>query len=231
MSLKAQGQRRYKKELAAKRELEIAVQTMLEVDRRAKESELKVNEVSARINRIEAEIIRIAESNPEDARLGRLASDIVTLTKDLDFKKGINERLLRIYENMNQLVSKIEACISLGWYRFVIRTIPEKKLPDLINSENPNDMNTLKALVLTILDKIERRLKRDSQSQEIFEENSSRLVAEERAQSKKRQEAQAEASRAVLASILAKAKGKTEAEMPMPIANAKDADEDNVRRA
>ena len=120
-----------------------------------------MGERSALAAEVEKQKARLLEKKAEGAdktTLRFLADEyqnIVSMLKDKDEEMSAKQQILN---SLRQLENRVKTCMNNGWYRYVVRNIPEKKLASMINSENISDFIKLKELIEKIITKIQTRI-------------------------------------------------------------------------
>ncbi len=106
----------------------------------------------------------------DSAEIRQMATEIKSKNKALGFNQTIYKQMKNIYDAIEDLELRMEGCITLGWYRYVIRVIPEHKILRGIESENGEDFELVLVLIATIVKKIMDRVEADESRKKVFEE-------------------------------------------------------------
>ncbi|MBE6633756.1 MAG: hypothetical protein E7620_05385 [Ruminococcaceae bacterium] len=145
----------------------------------------KLDTVREEKTRIENDIKRIEENIREYAaktgkrdgeEIREMAAEIGEKKQEIAFLRVVYKQLGLVYDGVKKLELHVRGCIHLGYYRFVIRTIPEKKIQKGIESENAEDFEAVLVMVLAIVDKIMTRVNKDSTRKRLFDETMAELM-------------------------------------------------------
>ena len=109
-------------------------------------------------------------------RIREMAAEIGEKKQEIAFLRVVYKQLGLVYDGVKKLELHVRGCIHLGYYRFVIRTIPEKKIQKGIESENAEDFEAVLVMVLAIVDKIMTRVNKDSTRKRLFDETMAELM-------------------------------------------------------
>lgn len=103
-----------------------------------------------------------------DRELERLGMAIDRMSNQIDLNDNKTDDFLRVREVILDLEMYVQALIDYELYAYLIKVIPEKKLPAMINNES--ELNKVVELVLVIIDKIERKMARSIKDQKELED-------------------------------------------------------------
>ncbi|MBR4942742.1 MAG: hypothetical protein IKZ28_01815 [Clostridia bacterium] len=118
------------------------------------------------IKKIDEEILTAMSMGEEGLDLDMKIDEAEASKLDLDTLEKSLHILMSVQDALRRLSVQVQALIRQEWYSYVIRTIPEKKLPKMIRSESAADMMKLRDIALEILEKINDRVMMESKSKE-----------------------------------------------------------------
>lgn len=142
---------------------------------------LRAEEQRAQLKReLEAmtkEVIRKDAAGEDEVVLERMLDEIDFKKQEIEFKDGTLSSFTSVKNVLQNLTNEIDALLALEWYSYVIRTIPERKLPKLIRSEKPQDLIRVMELANEILSKIEDKIALDLTAKKEYD-RAMRLIKE-----------------------------------------------------
>lgn len=102
-----------------------------------------------------------AGGKPDSIEVIRLAGAIkVTKNRSTRYER-LQILFMEVAEVLKDLELQVDAIMQLEWYKYLVRAIPEKRLPRLLASDSPEDMKMIVELVQTIVEKIESKITKD----------------------------------------------------------------------
>ncbi len=127
----------------------------------------KINESAANcialekeIDDLELTILRLADAGESEHKIGQLIAKKNEKESAYTMEKMLVTMFESVYEPLVKLKVQLEALLTLGWHKFLISMVPEKKLPKMIHSMNADDMvkviEITKKIIRTISDRIVR---------------------------------------------------------------------------
>ena len=112
------------------------------------------------IDDLELNILRLADAGESEHKIGQLIAKKNEKESSYAMEKMLVTMFESVYEPLVKLKVQLEALLKLGWHKFLIRMVPEKKLPKMIHSMNADDMvkviEITKKIIRTISDRIVR---------------------------------------------------------------------------
>ncbi len=106
----------------------------------------------------EAEVVRLANAGADEHEVNDMANEVAALVNKLEFNDGLADVFSIVRNVLIELETMLDALMEFEWYRYVIRTIPEKKLPAMIRSDDPKDLEKVMELSQQIIQKIEDKI-------------------------------------------------------------------------
>ncbi|MBO5363459.1 MAG: hypothetical protein J6A46_03945 [Clostridia bacterium] len=113
---------------------------------------------------IENEFLKAKAAGEEKITLQIMASNYQSAREELEAIEKSVTLFLSTQDALRRLSAQVQALLRYEWYSYVIRTIPEKKLPAMIHSESEKDMAKVRDLALKIIEKINNRILLEAES-------------------------------------------------------------------
>ena len=143
------------------------------------------NVAKAKKSLIEEEIIRAADEGEDEIVIQRMIEDLSFAEKQIAFSDGMISVFMAVRNVLSDLSIELDSILQLQWYKYVIRTIPEKKLPKMLQSEKQRDLQRVMELTQAILQKVEDKIAATIQDKAEFERVMTRIKATAAEQKKK----------------------------------------------
>ncbi len=105
-------------------------------------------------------IYKDAGYSDESVEVLDIIDDLKTLDAKLSTKEVLRENFTAVHQSMDELYTKVEAIIELGWYKYLVRIIPAHKLGKLVKNEKDHDFEAITKLIIQIKQKMHNRLDR-----------------------------------------------------------------------
>lgn len=115
-------------------------------------------EARQNISRMERDIVRRADAGETKAVLDRMLADLENLRKTIAVNEGLLSAFVPVRDVLLDLKVELDAIMKFEWYGYIIRTVPEKKLPKMIRLESREDLLKVMALVEATVEKVEDRI-------------------------------------------------------------------------
>ena len=147
-----------KQELRAKKEREVVRVCKERMEEKVAIMTERKAEKKQQIEDMELEILRRSDAGEEDVVIQRLVDQLSYVERQAEFDDGIISVFSAVRNVLLDLQVYVDALVQFEWYGYIIRTIPERKLPKMIRSENQKDLLKVMALTQTILEKIEDKI-------------------------------------------------------------------------
>ena len=106
------------------------------------------------LEKIEEEFLKAKQMGEEKIGLQIMASNYEAAQDELDAIEKSLQLFLSTQDALRRLSAQVQALLRQEWYAYVIRTIPDKKLPKMIRSESAADMAKVREIALKIIEKI-----------------------------------------------------------------------------
>ena len=113
------------------------------------------------------ELLEKRKSGASERELRRMADAIIRIDKQISLNNTKTDDFYNIFDIVFDLEIYVEALIDFGWYRYVVKAIPEKKLPAMVNNEN--ELIKVAGLVETIIGKIQAKMLRSFKTRAEYE--------------------------------------------------------------
>ena len=120
------------------------------------------------------EFLDRSKGGATDKELERITRELDRIESRINLNDKKTEDFLSVRELILDFAMYVEAFIDFEWYSDVIRVIPEKKLPEMINNEN--QLDKLSALIVSLIDKIEGKMYRRLKSEDEFNRAKERIM-------------------------------------------------------
>lgn len=114
----------------------------------------------AKIKELENEALCLADAGESEIKIQRLLDEIAQEKCSYELSKGLCQIFAAVHSSLVDLSAYAKAIMKLEWYSYLIRTIPEKRLPNMIKSENADKMRQIIDMTAAIVEKIEDRIVR-----------------------------------------------------------------------
>lgn len=188
----------------------------------------KIAKLEGEIERLENDVLNEQASGTDERTLERMLREIEKLETEKENDKFLSDIFSGVEEVLSDLRLQVEVLMSLGWYDFVIKKIPEKKLDRMISLEKPEEMEKLRSLVLQIMNQIENKIGRDSGKRDLYVKRLQHLRAVRMEMQSFKQDEKKLDTKSKLDKIKAKkAQGSYGSVLPLPATNANVATESN----
>ena len=165
-----------------------------------------------------AEIKRLYASGVGESTLEIMAESVAHKEAQLELFDGLLTIFSSVRNVLLDLQIQVDAIIGLEWYKYVIKTIPERKLPRMISSENHDDLYEVIELVESILKKIEDKITNVVKDKTEHDKIMKR-IRETSCEMRKRYDDPSKARSASLAKILGTNTASAPKTMPLPVEN------------
>lgn len=143
------------------------------------------NVAKAKKSLIEEEIICAADEGEDEIVIQRMIEDLSFAEKQIAFSDGMISVFMAVRNVLSDLSIELDSILQLQWYKYVIRTIPEKKLPKMLQSEKQRDLQRVMELTQAILQKVEDKIAATIQDKAEFERVMTRIKVTAAEQKKK----------------------------------------------
>lgn len=204
-----------KKRKRAVRERDIVAACATKMDEKIAVTTKDRADAKRQVEFIEGEILRLADLGEEDIVIQRLVDERDFERKRIDFADGLLDVFFAVRTVLLNLVAEIDAVLRFEWYEYVIKILPEKKLPKLVRSEQQEDLLKVMQLTQTILQKIEEKVSATLVDKQEFQKEVAR-IKDVSAEIKKR--CVGESSRSVQSAVEEiRNRGKKSTVLPVPV--------------
>ncbi|MBQ8685910.1 MAG: hypothetical protein IJ514_07045 [Clostridia bacterium] len=116
------------------------------------------NKSKRRVAEMEEDILRFADAGEDEVVIQRMIEDRDFVIKQIDFTDGMIAVFSAVRNVLLDLTVELDALLTLEWYGYVIRTVPERKLPKMLRSEKQKDLIKVMEITQKILQKIEDKI-------------------------------------------------------------------------
>lgn len=106
----------------------------------------------------ELEFLAKKEAGASERELERLGMACDRISEQIAHNDSKTRDFERVREVILDLEMYVQSLIDYEYYRYLVKIIPENKLPEMINNEN--ELNRVVTLVTGIIDKIEKKMAR-----------------------------------------------------------------------
>ena len=110
------------------------------------------------VERKTQELVVLFQNGASEIEIEILNGEIASVEKKLQNLEQVSLMLIDVHNAFTELENNVDQAMSFGWYRYIIRMIPEKKLPNMIVSEDPDDLTKVMDLVDKINEKIKEKI-------------------------------------------------------------------------
>lgn len=220
--------RKFSKEERARLEQGVVVDCYNKMLEKVGNEHDKIAKLEGVIERLENDVLNEQASGTDERTLERMLREIEKFETEKENDIFLSDIFSGVEEVLSDLRLQVEVLMSLGWYDFVIKKIPEKKLDRMISLEKPEEMEKLRSLVLQIMNQIENKIGRDSGKQDLYMKRLQHLRAVRMEMQSFKQDEKKLDTKSKLDKIKAKkAQGSYESVLPLPATNANVATESN----
>ena len=213
----------------AKKERDIVHACVTHMQDKINDTHVKRAEFNRTIANDIAEIKRLQASGASESTLEIMAEAVLHKQNQVELFDG----LLLIFSNVRNVLLdleiQIDAIIGLEWYKYVIRTIPERKLPRMIRSEDNNELSKVAELVESILQKIEDKISRVVVDKNEHEKIMRRIKETSREMRRSYENNSVSSGKSALSKVLGTAASTAPKTMPLPVENTATAEVSNVK--
>ena len=178
-----------------------------------------------RLMEIEEEILRASSNGEEEVVLQRMIDDRESALKQLAFTDGMISIFSTVYNVLSDLSVQLNAVQRLGWYRYIVHLVPDKKLVKSLQSDKQRDLQSIMELTSNLLQKIEDKISATSRDKAQFESIMKHIREVGKEQNKAYEKP--DRTQAVLQEILAKNQNKAFAPLPMQSVEEKNQHKNN----
>ena len=220
--------RKFSKEERARLEQGVVVDCYNKMLEKVGNEHDKIAKLEGVIERLENDVLNEQASGTDERTLERMLREIEKFETEKENDIFLSDIFSGVEEVLSDLRLQVEVLMSLGWYDFVIKKIPEKKLDRMISLEKPEEMEKLRSLVLQIMNQIENKIGRDSGKQDLYMKRLQHLRAVRMEMQSFKQDEKKLDTKSKLDKIKAKkAQGSYESVLPLPATNANVATDSN----
>lgn len=148
-------------------EAEVVTAVRLRLDEKIQHFEEQHRELYSALEMRVREMANLKNAGASEKEIARMVSGCDRIKSQLNLNDKKTDDFWRVREVVLDLEMFVEAVIDYEWYGFLIRAIPEKKLPELINNER--NFVRVTELVTQIIEKIEMKMLRTIKDTEELE--------------------------------------------------------------
>ena len=113
-----------------------------------------------RIRNLENEALCLADAGESEIKIQRILDELAQEKCSYELSKGLCQIFAAVHASLTDLSVYATAVMKLEWYSYLVRTIPEKRLPKMIKSENADKMKKIIDRTAAIVERIEDRIVR-----------------------------------------------------------------------
>lgn len=126
---------------------------------------------------LEDEIIKRSDAGESETVISRLVDELNYVNQQAEFDDGTIGVFTAVRNVLLNLEVYLDALVEFEWYGYIIRTIPEKKLPKMLRSENQKDLVKVMEMTQKILEKIEDKIASTMMDKAEYEKTISKIKA------------------------------------------------------
>ena len=146
-----------KLEMRAQRERDIIAECRTFTDEKRFENESKKASLIAKQREIEEQILYSFDSG-DKATAELLLSKRNLTAQELDLCNGISQMYTTVYDVLSQLIVLADSMINLGNYKYLIKLIPEKMIPNVLASGQQPKIQKLISIVEELLCRLNEKI-------------------------------------------------------------------------
>ncbi len=154
-------------EKRAAEEAEIVTAVVTHLDEKISKFDRNAVELENMLEQRERELLAKSRSSASERELVRINDAISRLETQISHNNDKTDDFLRVREILLDLEMYIASLIDYEWYSYVIKVVPEKKLPAMVNNES--DIGRVVDMVLAIINKIENKMARSIKDEKELE--------------------------------------------------------------
>ena len=139
-------------------EAEVVTAVKKHLDDKISEFDDTAVELNRKLEQREREFLAKKKAGCSERELERLGMACDRMSEQIAHNDNKTDDFVRVREVILDLEMYVQSLIDYELYTYLIKVIPEKKLPAMINNEN--ELNKVVELVLGIIDKIEKKIAR-----------------------------------------------------------------------
>lgn len=164
-------------EKRAKKEVGEVKSILLEVIDRRDTQERNFLKMKDRENELENELVARADAGENRMVLARLLENLDSVKQECALTEDIVAIIADAQKALTMLYSEVNAMMSLGWYRYIVRVIPERKIHKILSSEDQQLMEVIIDIVEKSRAKITDKLVRSARTRQEGEARVKRMQA------------------------------------------------------
>ncbi len=145
-------ERRLRKKACA--ELAIINGCLARIEAQSDRADRNCEVIKQKLVTVSQELASLRSAGASHATVTRSLVKARCYKSELEKEESLNERYANLLEMFSELCSDIERLIDAGEYLFVIRTIPEKKIPRYLKRITSEGMESLRAIILSLINEI-----------------------------------------------------------------------------
>ncbi len=165
-------------QIKAENEINIVRAVGKELRRALDLAESEYDEILARVERYSEELASAVDTGESENNIGRKQRDLSRAERSLESKDTQVNLLEAAGDVIEDLLDQLETVFRMGWFRSLVRTVPEKKLGALASMEHDDDLTKLQTLATAVLEKIKRKRERAETDKERYRREKMALDAQ-----------------------------------------------------
>ena len=166
--------RKPKQEARARAEFEIVEAVIERLDEKIAEFDRTGVELASTHRQRAREFLDRSKGGATDKELERITRELNRIESRMALNDKKTDDFFSVRELILDFAMYIEAFIDFEWYADVIKVIPEKKLPNMVNRED--QLDKLSELITVIIEKIEHKMIRRLKSEEAFQREKAKIL-------------------------------------------------------
>lgn len=121
-------------------------------------------DLNFKLEQREREFLTKTKAGAPERELRRISDSCDRMEMQISLNNDKTDDFLRVRDILFYLEMYVQAVIDYEWYEYLVKVIPERKLPSMINNEN--ELSKVTEMVEVIIEKIKRKMIRSIKDEE-----------------------------------------------------------------
>ncbi len=113
-------------------------------------------DLNFKLEQREREFLTKTKAGAPERELRRISDSCYRMEMQISLNNDKTDDFLRVRDILFYLEMYVQAVIDYEWYEYLVKVIPERKLPSMINNEN--ELSKVTEMVEVIIEKIKRKM-------------------------------------------------------------------------